>query len=167
MRPSLFVGLLLVVALSCVASVPCATASPVLYVSFHGGNDGVNNINSYSLTGDLVKSNVLNGDTSSGETTTTATTGTHERLMTCDHAEQWRAAQQRIGLRTCSELHAASGCDGVHVATSPRHAPPSLLLQRFDSIHAAEPVFVCSHSNTFPCSLCRCVIVDAQSCVLL
>ena len=68
MRPSLLVGLLLVVALSCVASVPCATASPVLYVSFHGGNDGVNNINSYSLTGDLIKSNVLNGDTSSGAT---------------------------------------------------------------------------------------------------
>lgn len=93
MRPTLLV--LVVVVLSCAVSVMCVAASPVLYVSFHGGNDGINNINSYSLTGELIKANVLNGDTSSGATTATANTSSaRERATATAMARQGRVLQQ-------------------------------------------------------------------------
>jgi hypothetical protein len=39
----------------------CVNAQPYLYVTFHGGKNGVQNIYSYDLSGNLINQNVLSG----------------------------------------------------------------------------------------------------------
>ena len=77
MHAPLLLLLVLVLALATpfLASLPCASAAPVLYATFHGGKSGINNIYSYSLTGATVRKNVLRGDDSNGAHTDTHASG--------------------------------------------------------------------------------------------
>lgn len=43
------------------------SSDPILYISMHGGKDGVNNIYSYSLDGTLIQQDVLQGDANADE----------------------------------------------------------------------------------------------------